>query len=140
VRLIGGDVLTATELRIAIVDADPVQIVSGGAGYIVGNVLELPGNYGKGLASVATTGPGGTVTSLTVTSRPRLSSLPGSPQFPSGGQGAGLSVNYGDFGVAIATVSNTGRYRKAPENPREATTLTGIGHGASFNIQWMPVV
>jgi hypothetical protein len=95
-----------------------VGIVSGGAGYALGNTIALSGNgatYGVGQSAIATvTGiaPGGIITSMTVTSigsytaQPYFGAIYGGANLAGSGANAVLSVNPGGQSTAVGYTSN----------------------------------
>lgn len=69
--------------------ADQVYVVNGGSGYVVGNTVAAGGQS----FSVATTGGGGAVTSVSYTTT-RLAPFPPSPSNATGGSGTGLVLGF----------------------------------------------
>ena len=135
-NLVGGTHSVNGLLTVTAIQAVTATISATGSNYAPNDTLTFSGaNYvSPTILKVTTTGPGGSITGLSVLQPgQRITNVPSNPVTPTATSGSGnaATVTLG-WGVATVSVSNGGVYTVAPTNPVSVTG--GSGQYAQFTI------
>lgn len=125
----GNTPTTAATASVASMQVANVNLLSAGAGYLVGDILEIQGGTAsvRGRVRVEAVGAGGTVTTLSLFEVGTYTSLPSGTLTLSGGTGSGATLT-ATFGIKAISVGNKGQgYTDVP-------TLSATG-GSGFVAQ-----
>jgi hypothetical protein len=113
----------------------PANIVAGGSGYNVGDVLTVTGGAFSAAATIQVTSIGalGIITGATVASEGSYTAVPGNPVSATGGAGMNANFNLSFTAVTGVTITQVGAYTSTPPNPVSVIDgTTPAASGATF--------
>jgi hypothetical protein len=146
VYLAGGVTVNndAASVQVTAVRAAQITIVSGGTGYVLGDVLVLqPDSDTSAISSLELTVTNvitstGTIVSASITQSGAYKYLPADTVFLTNGTGTGAEITV-DWGVWSVIAASQGTYSLKPDQPIAQSTSSGYGLGATFDVLWSAV-
>ena len=128
----GNTPTTAATLSVASMQVASVSLLSAGAGYLVGDILEIQGGTASTRARVRVEaiGAGGTITTLSLFEVGTYTGLPSGTLSLNGGTGSGATLT-ASFGIRAISVGNKGQgYTGTPT----LSAPGGTGFAATLNL------